>query len=138
MMSIWSLGIGILLMIFRYQVIGIYTNDAAVAMIAGQLIAYIAIYQFFDAQQAVTVAILRGYKKTTIPMVIFVSSLWGIGLGGGYIVGLHPFKLYCLEVLPTGARGFWLAEVVSIVIVVIFLFMYFHQVKTKTGGAYLS
>jgi multidrug resistance protein, MATE family len=99
----------------------IYTPDAAVRAAAAALIAIIAVYHLADALQTVVVNVLRGYKKTFVPMVAYVVSLWGIGLGGGYVLGLTD-----LLGPARGAAGFWLAAAASLALagtVVLFYFL---------------
>lgn len=86
-----------------------YTSDEAVARAATSLLAIVAVYHAFDAVQAVMAQVLRGYKRATAPMVIYAVSLWGVGLGGGYLLGLtDTFGM------ARGAAGFWMAAVASL------------------------
>ena len=86
-----------------------YTTDTAVAAAATSLLAIVALYHVVDAVQAVMAQVLRGYKRATAPMVIYAVALWGVGLGGGYLLaltdGLGPAR---------GAAGFWMAAVASL------------------------
>jgi hypothetical protein len=63
-------------------------HRCAVAAAAASLLAIVALYHVVDAVQAVMAQVLRGYKRATAPMVIYAVSLWGVGLGGGYLLGL--------------------------------------------------
>jgi MATE family multidrug resistance protein len=86
-----------------------YTSDSAVAAAAASLLAIVALYHVVDAVQAVMAQVLRGYKRATAPMVIYAVSLWGVGLGGGYLLALTD------SLGPArGAAGFWMAAVVSL------------------------
>ena len=79
--------------------------------VATTLLALVAVYHVFDAVQAVTVSALRGYKRAVVPMVISAVSLWGVGLAGGYVLGLSDavdFPGLGLR-SPVGAPGFWAA-----------------------------
>jgi MATE family multidrug resistance protein len=88
---------------------GLYTNSAEVQAAATVLIGYVAVYHLFDALQTGAVSVLRGYKKTTVPMVIYAVALWGVGLAGGYALGLtDTFGA------RRGAPGFWLAALMSL------------------------
>ena len=106
------------------QIAGLYSSDAEVRSVAAALIAYVAVYHFFDALQAVAVNLLRGYKKTTVPMAVYALALWGVGLGGGYLLAFG-------EVLgaPLGARGFWLAAVASLALAGVSMTAYFLRVS---------
>lgn len=90
---------------------GLYTHDTAVRAAAAPLIALVAIYHLADALQAVAVNALRGYRKSTVPMVVYAVALWGVGLAGGYALGLGD-----LAGAPRGAAGFWLAAIASLTV----------------------
>lgn len=101
-----------------------YTDDHAVQAVAIPLIRLAGIYHLADALQAVTVNALRGYKKTTVPMVVYGVLLWGPGLGGGVALGLtHTFGP------PLGASGFWIAETFALFAVAISMALYLNRVS---------
>jgi MATE family multidrug resistance protein len=101
----------------RDRVVALYTNDPAVAAIALSLAGLAALFHFFDAGQGVAGFILRGYKNTFWPMVIYGVALWGIGLGGGVWLGLGPNPLGA----PRGPLGFWEAATVALALAAIAL-----------------
>ena len=105
-------------------IVGLYTNNTEVQAAAVLLLSYVAVYHVFDALQMSTVSVLRGYKKTTVPMVIYAIALWGVGLAGGYVLGLTD------SVGPArGAAGFWLAAFVSIALAAVLVATYFLHVS---------
>jgi len=104
----------------------LYTPDAEVRAVAAGLIAIIAAYHLVDALQTVVVNVLRGYKRTVVPMAIYVVSLWGVGLGGGYLLGLTD-----LAGPARGAAGFWLAATASLLLAGALVFAYFLAVSQK-------
>ena len=114
-------------------VVFLYTRDASVQAIATQLMTFVAFYQLFDTAQVVIVNALRGYKIAFIPMLVYTVALWGIGLGGGYALGLMHFDAANALTLttPMGAAGFWLAGVLSLVAAGSVLFAYFLSVSRK-------
>jgi MATE family multidrug resistance protein len=96
----------------------IYTMDAAVRTLAATLLVLVAVYHLFDALQAVTVSALRGYKRAVVPMAISAVSLWGIGLAGGYVIGLSnavDLSRFAMHA-PLGARGFWAAATAGLAV----------------------
>lgn len=101
-----------------------YTADAQVAAAAATLLSIVAVYHVADSVQAVMAQVLRGYKRATAPMVIYAISLWGVGLGGGYLLGLT-------DVLgaPRGATGFWIAAVASLTLAGTGVFVYFLRIS---------
>src|SRR6266446_3902005 len=122
---------GVAILFTAHQIVLLYTRDPAVQAIAIPLLAYIAFFQLFDTSQVVIVNALRGYKIAFIPMLVYTAALWGIGLGGGYALGLD--RLEAANALglatPMGAAGFWLAGVLSLVVAAAILFAYFMLVS---------
>jgi MATE family multidrug resistance protein len=107
-----------------------YTTDAQVAAAAATLLAIVAVYHVADAMQAVMAQVLRGYKRAMAPMVIYAISLWGVGLGGGYLLGLtDTFGA------ARGAAGFWIAAVASLALAGAGVFAYFLRISAQTMPA---
>lgn len=113
-----SIGIAALLgaavFVGRGAVVRVYTDDAVIAAAALPLIAWGAAFHVFDATQCVASFTLRAYRIATLPLVIYVSSMWGVGLAGGYLLafdvgGVAPRSL-------VGAAGFWSAATAGLAI----------------------
>tara|TARA_B100000900_G_scaffold272374_2_gene232639 strand:+ start:700 stop:2166 length:1467 start_codon:yes stop_codon:yes gene_type:complete len=98
----YALTVSVLLVALRYQLVSVYTTDIAVTSVAVVLLLFIAVYQIVDDTQAVLVSALRGYKDTTVPMVISLISYWGLALPLGY--GLAEGLL---GNVPMGVYGYW-------------------------------
>jgi len=108
MAALSSLLLGILLWLAAVPLVAGYTDDPAVRAVALGLIAYVAIYQFFDALQTIAGHALRAYRVTFLPMLVQTFCFWGIGLGLG--------AWLCYRWQPAlGVAGFWLAAVISLV-----------------------
>lgn len=91
------------------SIVTAYTDDPQVRAVALSLIAYAAVFHFFDAMQTVAAFALRGYKTTLGPMAVHAVCFWGIGLGGGYWLAFRKDD-------PMGAAGFWLASTIGLVV----------------------
>jgi MATE family multidrug resistance protein len=119
----------VLLFVLRRLVISGYTPDPAVVVAAMPLVAIVTLYHIFDALQITTAFVLRAYKVAVVPTVIYAIALWGVGLGGGYLLGF--------DVIPstpswmTGARGFWIANSASLLIAGIGLAMYLVRISAR-------
>jgi len=101
--------VGILLWFAAAPVIAAYTDDPDVRAVAGSLVVYVALYQFFDALQTVAGHALRAYRVTFVPMLVQTFCFWGVGLLGG--------SWLCYRWSPPlGVAGFWVAAVVSLVL----------------------
>jgi MATE family multidrug resistance protein len=88
------------------NIAALYTTDLRVQAVAIPLITLVGFYHLGDALQAVAVNALRGYKKSSVPMVIYAVALWGVGLAGGVLLGLTD-----MLGPARGAPGFWLAAI---------------------------
>ena len=103
----------------REQLLGAYTRDAAVVAAALPLLAWVMLFHIGDAGQTLAAFVLRAYHLTVAPMWIYAAALWGVGLGGGYLLafdvtGLTPPAL-------RGARGYWAAMTAGITLAAIAL-----------------
>jgi multidrug resistance protein, MATE family len=55
--------------------------------IALYLLVIAAVFQIFDGMQAIAAGALRGYRDTTIPLLLAVVGYWGVGFTGGWLLG---------------------------------------------------
>ena len=97
--------LGSVVYLLREQVVGLYTADPVIVAAAVPLLAWVALFHIADAAQTVSAFVLRAYRIATVPVIVYVLAIWGIGLGGGYVmafdlVGASPSWMQ-------GARGFW-------------------------------
>ena len=119
--------VGAAVLFLRRELVSLYTHDDAVLAIAVPLLPFIAFYQMFDALQVMTAFILRAYKIALIPTVIYALSLWGVGLGGGYVLGFG--LLGDIAAALRGAAGFWAANGLSLMVAGALLVSYFNRVS---------
>ncbi|MEI4473397.1 MATE family efflux transporter [Frigidibacter sp. MR17.24] len=104
-------------------IVGLFVDHhdpAAAAIIAfgTTLLAVAAMFQLFDAQQALALALLRGVQDTAVPMWIATFSYWVIGIPVAYLLafplGLGGIGLWFGLVCGLGCAGvllmvrFWL------------------------------
>ncbi|MDK9724205.1 MAG: MATE family efflux transporter [Sterolibacteriaceae bacterium MAG5] len=119
-----ALAVSLLLWFGAAPIAALYTPDPAVRAAAATLIVLVAVYHLADALQAVAVNALRGYRKSTVPMVIYAVALWGLGLGGGVAIGLGDGLG-----APLGAAGFWIAAIASLALAGGLVTFYFERVS---------
>ncbi len=124
-----SVLVGCIVWFARGWIIRAYTPDPATVAAAMPLFLYIAFYQLFDSVQVTTAFVLRAYKIALVPTVIYAVSLWGVGLGSGYALGLDPFG-FAPAVLH-GAAGFWLGNSVSLGLVAVCLLAYWRVILRR-------
>ena len=103
-----ALAVGGAVYLAREQVLRLYTDNPAVVAAALPLLGWVALFHAADAVQALAAFVLRAWRVATLPMVIYVLALWGLGLGGGYALAFNLGG----AVPPDwqGARGFWIAS----------------------------
>ena len=120
-----QLGLGLALLIggltylAREAVLHLYTTNAQVIAAALPLLAWLAVFHVADAVQAVAAGVLRAHRIVTLPMFVFGVAVWGVGLGGGYllafdVLGNTPAAL-------RGAPGYWAANTAGLVLTAITL-----------------
>jgi MATE family multidrug resistance protein len=75
----------IFMLLFRGQVVSLYTADVAVQEIAISLLLMAAIFQVADGVQIGAAGALRGYKDTRMPMVINMIAFWVLAFPLAYM-----------------------------------------------------
>ncbi len=89
----------------------IYAKNPEVVAMAVPLLAWVAMYHFFDALQAVCVFLLRCYRVVLMPLLVYCVLLWGAGLLGGYLLAYHGIGPW-----PAmgSAAAFWATSAVAL------------------------
>lgn len=114
------------LVIGREQLATLYTKDTAVIAIASAIILYAAAFQLVDAVQCVASYALRGYKVTTVPMIIHIIAFWGCGLLPSMVLAFY---------MGMGIYGFWTALVISLAVAAVFLGGYLEWYSKRMVSA---
>ncbi|MDR3413698.1 MAG: MATE family efflux transporter [Formivibrio sp.] len=115
---LYALFSALLIGFFKQPITGLYTSDEAVRSLAAQLLLYAAIFQLGDASQAIIAGVLRGYKITKWPMVIYIGAFWMFGLPLGYMLAFG---------YRHGAAGFWQSLLLALAIAAALLFSLFRK-----------
>jgi len=130
--ALLSVLVGIVVWFARGDIIAAYTPDRLIIASALPLFLFIAFYQLFDSLQVTTAFVLRAYQVAVIPTVIYALALWGVGIGGGYLLGLDPFGWS--PAWLHGAAGFWLSNSVSLGLVAICLLWYLRVIQRRASA----
>jgi multidrug resistance protein, MATE family len=125
-----STTLGVAVWLLRAPIIHAYTPDPRVFAAALPLFIFIGFYQLGDSVQVTTAFVLRAYHVAVVPTIMYAVSLWGLGLGGGYLLGLDPTG-FAPAVLH-GPAGFWLGNSVSLAVVAAGLLWYLHRVQARS------
>ncbi|MBO0961122.1 MATE family efflux transporter [Neobacillus sp. MM2021_6] len=100
-----AIGTGVLVVLFRYQVAGLYSNEAAVINLTANFLIFALFFQISDAIQATAQAALRGYKDVNLAFIMTLIAYWLICLPVGYLLA-HFAGL--------GARGYWIGLTIGL------------------------
>ena len=104
--------LGATVYLLRGHVVGLYTANPVIVAAALPLLVWVGLFHVADAAQTIAAFVLRAYRIATMPLVVYVVAVWGIGLGGGYVaafdlLGISPAWMQ-------GARGFWAMATVGL------------------------
>jgi len=102
----------LMLVLFRYQLTGLYTSNTELRLFAVQLIALAALFQLSDGAQVALLGMLRGIGDTRVPMLINAFSYWAIAFVAGYYSAHH---------LGWGAKGLWGGLILGLTVAAILL-----------------
>ncbi len=102
--------IALTLLTARFPIVGLYTDDPAVIPLAASLLLMCALFQLFDASQITALGLLRGFKDTSIPAVLAITSYWLLGMPVGlfFAFGWGDFEGW-------GVSGFWIGFVLGLI-----------------------
>ena len=100
--------------LLREQILRLYTHDSVIIGAALPLLAWVAVFHIADAAQTVAAFVLRAWRVATVPLVIYAVAIWGVGLGGGYLLAFDNSGL--VPAVLRSALGFWSAATLGLVI----------------------
>lgn len=95
----------------RWQLAAVYSANPAVIALGATLLLATAVYHFADALQTLCVFVLRCYRVTVMPLVLYCALLWGVGLGGGYLLAYRGLGPWAAMESPL---AFWLMGAVAL------------------------
>ena len=91
-----------------------FTTDSVVAQTATVWLAWVALYHLADAVQATSVFLLRCYRITVAPLIIYTALLWGAGLFGGYLWAYQDTALGLSWTPRPAVDTFWITSTVAL------------------------
>ena len=115
----------------RESVLGLYTDNVLILAAALPLLSWVVVFHVADAAQTVAAFVLRAYKIAVVPMLIYIGALWGVGLGGGYVLAFDVTG--SVPAAMQGARGFWIASTVGLILAGTALSAYLLHVLRQQG-----
>ncbi len=109
-----ALFFALILLTLSSPISALYARDVAVAQSAAELLMIVGLYHVGDAIQTLCFFVLRSFKVTLLPFLVYGSMLWGVGLTGGYLLAYHG--LANLKAMQSPA-AFWMMSVVALLLV---------------------
>jgi multidrug resistance protein, MATE family len=100
------------LLIAKEWIAGLYAPQAGVAAVAAGVLAWVAAYHAADALQTLCVFVLRCYRVSVAPLVVYCVLLWGAGLGGGYLLAYEGVGPWSTE--QASPAPFWAASAMAL------------------------
>jgi MATE family multidrug resistance protein len=83
----------------------VYSSSPQVAKLGAGLLLFVALYHAADAWQAIGCFLLRCWRITVMPLIVYGFTLWGLGLGGGMILAYEGLGSIAAWQQPA---AFWL------------------------------
>ena len=115
------------LALLRGPIAALYAGSAAVAATAAALLGWVALFHLADAVQAMCVFVLRCYRVTLSPLLVYCVLLWGLGLTGGHALAYRGIGPWPAMQSPA---AFWIAGAAALgLTAVIFLAMLHRTVQ---------
>ncbi|QTN27578.1 MATE family efflux transporter [Rhodoferax sp. AJA081-3] len=129
--------IGALVYLLREPVLHLYTDNPTIIASALPLLVWVWWFHVADAAQTMANFVLRSHRVTLMPLVIYVTSLWGVGLLGGYWVTTSRWAPPALQ----GAQGYWAMSTAGLVaagVSLCALLAWVHRQESPFGGTVMS
>jgi MATE family multidrug resistance protein len=103
-------------------------NPAVVALAAGLLL-WVCLYHVADSTQALCFFLLRSYGVAHRPLVVYCVLLWGVGLGGGYLLAYRGLGPWAPMQSPA---AFWAAGAIALALTAAtFMALLWRVVRTR-------
>ncbi|WP_286997395.1 MULTISPECIES: MATE family efflux transporter [Comamonas] len=110
------------LLVARHAIPHVYTADPGVIALTSALLLWVALYHAADSIQCVCIFLLRCWRVTVAPLVVYCSLLWGGGLGGGYWLAYKNEATSAYW--STNPTPFWIGSAIALALVaILFVFL---------------
>jgi MATE family multidrug resistance protein len=109
-----SIALATMVLIASQWLASLYSGNPDIVMIGATLLTWVAFYHMADAMQALCAFLLRCYRITLTPLLVYGVLLWGLGLYGGYQLA---YAGLAGRTATQSASSFWAASTVAISLV---------------------
>jgi Na+-driven multidrug efflux pump len=107
--------------VFRHQLIHLFTEDAAVIAIGAQYLLIVSSFYIFFSAMFVIGGVMRGAGDTIVPMFITLFALWAIRIPAAWILSRY-----------FGVHGIWWSIPVAWFIGMSLSYLYYLKGNWKT------
>jgi MATE family multidrug resistance protein len=99
------------MLLFRWQLPRVYSANPAVVALGATLLLATCVYHLADAVQTLCVFVLRCYRVTVMPLILYCALLWGVGLGGSYLLAYRGLGSWPAMESPL---AFWIMSALAL------------------------
>ncbi|MDI9334903.1 MAG: MATE family efflux transporter [Cytophagales bacterium] len=124
---VFSCTLGATLLLTRHWLATLFSSNPDVVALASTLLAFVAFYHVPDSLQIMGMFLLRCYRITLMPLIVYSIFLWGIGLGGGYYLAYGNNN----TIFAQTPNAFWLTAILSLGIVAAWFSMALLKVSQR-------
>lgn len=115
---------GIVLMLGRYPIVGLFTQAPEVLALTVQLFIVAALFQLVDGTQVTAISALRGISDVRIPAVIAVLAYWVVAIPAAYVLGFYT---------RLGPTGIWVGLAFGLGVAAVLFTWRFHRMSLHRG-----
>lgn len=122
-----STALAAIILVANYRLASLYSTSPAIVAAGAGLLSWVAFYHLADAIQSLCAFLLRCYRMTLIPLLLYGVLLWGLGLYGGYQLTYAGMAGRAATQL---ASSFWAASTLALSLVAVsFLALLWRAVR---------
>lgn len=125
MSSVVAVITSVLIMVFREQLMALFTNDLEVIRIGARYLLIVSGFYVFFSSMFIIGGVMRGAGATVIPMFITLFSLWIVRI---------PIAAFLSKYM--GVEGIWWAIPIAWFMGMTLSFLYYRSGKWKNKGIY--
>ncbi|MEA3462323.1 MAG: MATE family efflux transporter [Bacteroidota bacterium] len=134
MSSATAVVITILIILFKYPLMGLFTRDQAVIDIGGEYLTIVTSFYLLFTAMFTYNGVMRGAGDTLIPMFITLFSLWIVRIPVALFLSRETIEIFGLTIngAGLGQSGIWWSIPAGWGIGLLFSFIYYRTGRWKT------
>lgn len=115
------------------EIASLYSPNPEVVRQAAVLLLWVTLYHLADATQAMCIFLLRCYRVTLRPLLIYGVMLWGVGLSGGYWLAYVGGQIGPWQVSAQDSPlSFWIAATAALTVVALCFVWLLHRAVERS------